>query len=213
MAGEVDRQDAGAGASADFSSNTEPGAEASADSSPDPGTEAAALRVQPGEHLMDDDTKQAMSDEQAADLRRLEMSAGEPDLEQQQAAQLEEQQAAQEVAAAADQNTKSVALMLALAVPFLGKLYPCIIDIYTDEAQAAMAGTLGPVFTKHHINLGDLGGDYKEEIAAVMVCGPIAWATYAGIKADIATRAQQVPKAVASTAQQAPKIAEPVVLG
>jgi hypothetical protein len=162
---------------------------------------------------MDADTKPAMSDEQAADLRRLELSAGEPDVEQQQAAELQAQDEAQQVAAAADKNTASVALMLALAVPFLGKLYPCIIDIYTDEAQAAMAGTLGPVLTKHHINLGDLGGEYKEEIAAVIVCGPIAWATYTGIKADIASRAQQVPKAVASNLQKAPQTAEPVVLG
>ena len=97
-----------------------------------------------------------------------------------------------------NQNTGQVRLILALAVPVLGKLYPCIEDIYTDPTCEQISAVIGPVLTKYGINLGDLGGKWGEEIAAIMVCGPIAFATYKGILADIASRAP-VPKAVASS--------------
>lgn len=111
-------------------------------------------------------------------------------------------------------NIGQVRLILALAVPVLGKLYPCLVDIYDDTTCDQVAGTLGPVLTKYRIDLGDMGSKWGPEIAAVMVCGPVAFATYKGIMADIASRAPQVPKAVASTVRQAaPAAPEPVTLG
>ncbi len=101
-----------------------------------------------------------------------------------------------------EQNTGQVRMILALAVPLLGKLYPSLEQIYTPSTCDQVAGTLGPVLTKYGISLGDLGSQWGEEIAAVLVCGPIAVATYQGIKADIEARAEPVPKAVASTAPQ-----------
>lgn len=139
-----------------------------------------------------------MADEQRANLAALEMGAAQPD----QAAALIESAEADAQAAAQGANTGQVRMILALAVPVLGKLYPCLIDIYDDTTCEQVAGTLGPVLTKYGIDLGDLGGKWGPEIAAIMVCGPVAFATYKGIMADIASRGAQVPKAVASTAPQ-----------
>lgn len=155
----------------------------------------------------------AMADEQAMDLRRLKLAASQPNAELQALEDAEAAQAADEQAFQIDQNTGSVRMGLDIAIPFLSKLYPSLADIYTDEARAAVAMTVGPVLTKHGVNLGDIGGQYKEEIAMVAVCGPIAMATYQGIKADIAARERQVPKAVASEAKQAAPAGEPVTLG
>ena len=128
--------------------------------------------------------------------------------------------AQQEEAAALDQGTnngKALRLMLGLGVPLLGKLYPCIVEIYTEEAQEQVADSLGPVLTKYGVDLGDLGGAYREEIAAAIVCVPLALATVAGMRADIAARAAQAPKGITLThggrpdAPVAPDA--PVVLG
>jgi hypothetical protein len=155
----------------------------------------------------------AIPEEQAMDLRRLQMAASQPNAEVQAFEDAEAAQIAAEQAAQVDQNTASVQMGLDIAIPFLSRLYPSLADIYTDEARGAVAMTVGPVLTKHGVNLGDIGGQYKEEIAMVAVCGPIAMATYAGIKADIAARERQVPKAVASNSQQAAPADEPVTLG
>lgn len=123
-------------------------------------------------------------------------------------------QAQAEAVMLADQNTGQVRMILALAIPLLGKLYPSLTAIYTDPTCDQVAGALGPVLTKYGVNLGDLGNQWGEEIAAVLICGPIAVATYQGIKADIQARAEQVPKAVASTQpQRVDGPAEPVTLG
>lgn len=148
-----------------------------------------------------------MSEEQAADLRRLEMAAGEPDIEMQRIADSEADQAAKQVAAHADANAGQVRFMLDLAIPILGQMFPSLNDVYTEEARAAVAGTVGPVLTKYEIDLSDMGSKWGPEIACVVVCGPIALATYKGINADLAAAAAkkpQVPKAVASNGQQAP---------
>lgn len=154
-----------------------------------------------------------MPDEQAAALASLERAAAEPDRE---VAKIEEEEAAEQEQALAqqvDQNSQAVRMMLDIGVPFLSKLYPSLIDVYTEEARTAVSLTVGPVLTKYGINLGDMGGRYREEIAMVVVCGPIAFATFEGIKADIAARAKPVPKAPASTAQAVAPTAEPARLG
>lgn len=122
--------------------------------------------------------------------------------------------AEEEAAMVSDQNVGQVRMILAVAVPVLGKLYPSIEQIYTDATCDQVAGTLGPVLSKYGVNLGDLGSKWGPEIAAVLVCGPIAVATYQGIKGDIDARSPQVPKAVASGAPEAvPVTGEVVHLG
>lgn len=120
---------------------------------------------------------------------------------------------ADQAIAMADGNATQVAMILGLAVPILGQMFPSIIEVYTPEAQAAVAGTVGPVLSKYGVDLGDMGSKWGPEIACVVVCGPIAMATYKGINADLAAAAaknKQAPKAVASNSQQAPAGPPPV---
>ena len=105
------------------------------------------------------------------------------------------QQQADEGEQQAQTNVGQVRMMLDLGIPILSRLYPSLADIYTPEACGMVAASLGPVLAKYNINLADWGSAYKEEIGALMVCGPIAWATVQGVKADIAARADKSPKA------------------
>lgn len=156
----------------------------------------------------------AISDEQAADLRRLQLAADEPNKEMQALEDAEAANQAAEVAAQVDQNSNAVRMGLDIAIPFLARLYPSLADVYTDDARMAVAMTVGPVLTKYGVDLGDVGGRYREEIAVVAVCGPIAMATYQGIKADVEAREKQAPKAVAAKqVDEPPKAAETVRLG
>jgi hypothetical protein len=167
---------------------------------------------------MDDTQGKGMSEEQAQNLRALEAAAGEPDAAVAQLEQKEADQAQAVMDQGTTENVQAVMLMLQLAVPLLSKLYPSIGDVYTEDACVSVASSVGPVLTKYGVSLGDMGGKYKEEITMVVVCWPIAAATYEGIKSDIAAREKQVPKAVASKREfRHPEAVapthEPVVLG
>jgi hypothetical protein len=165
------------------------------------------------EHDDDTNAAPAMSEEQAAELRRLQLTAGEPNAEMAALEQAEADKAAAEQAAQVDQNSQAIRMGLDIAIPFLSRLYPSLAEVYDDGARGAVAMTVGPVLSKYGIDLGDVGGRYREEIAMAVVCGPIAMATYAGMKADIEARERRAPKAVASEAQQPPQQAEMVTLG
>lgn len=165
---------------------------------------------------MDEQQSQAgaMSAEQSADLRRLMLAADEPNAELQAVEDAEAARAAAEQAAQVDQNSNAVRMGLDIAIPFLSRLYPSLEAIYDEQARTAVAMTVGPVLTKYGIDLGDVGGRYREEIAMVMVCGPIAVATYQGIMTDVGARKKPVPKAVAAQpADEAPKAEGTVRLG
>jgi hypothetical protein len=136
----------------------------------------------------------------------MQAAAVDGDLAAQAPEAIAEQQELMVVASLAEENTKGVRMILALAVPILGKLYPSLVDVYTEEACGAVAASLGPLLAKYGINLQEWGGRYQEEIGAAFVCGPIAWATVQGIKADILERAK--PEAI-EIHMRSPKIAEP----
>lgn len=105
-----------------------------------------------------------------------------------------QQQEAAAVMDLAQQNAQGVGMILGVAVPILGKLYPSLEDIYTPAACEQIAASLGPLLAKYNISMADWGTAYKEELGAAFVCAPIAWATYQGIKADILART--TPQAV-----------------
>lgn len=109
-----------------------------------------------------------------------------------------EAQAEAEVMSLAAENTAGVGFILGMAVPLIGKMYPSLLEVYTPKACSAVGAAMGPVLAKYGVNLKELGGAYKEEVAALFVCGPIAWATVAGIKADIAARARPAAAQVAA---------------
>lgn len=126
-------------------------------------------------------------------------------------------QAAQEGAAQQDEaqnNVSQIALMLAIAVPLLGKMYPSIATIYTEQAQAQVSAALGPVLTKYGVSLSDIASSYGPEIAAALVCVPLAMATIDGVKGDILASRKQAPKGDALRAAVAVAVEpEAVVLG
>lgn len=156
-----------------------------------------------------------MPDEQAQNLRALQLAADEPDAELQR---LDDAEGEQAQALHDDQNasnSKNVALILALAVPVLGKFYPSIGVIYTDDVQADVARTIGPVLSKYGIDLDSVAGNYGPEIAAAFVCVPLAMATVAGVKADILASRRESPKGDPLRAVQVAQAdqGETVVLG
>lgn len=144
----------------------------------------------------------------ATELDGLEMLADQVDSQVAATAPaaMQAEQEQQVLLSVADENKRGVMLVLGTALPVLGKLYPSLLAVYTDEAQAAIAETIGPLLAKHGIDLKDFGGNYREEIAAALVCGPIAWATVQAVKADIAARIEQPQQtAKPATLKGAPK--------
>ena len=141
----------------------------------------------------------------AADALDGEAAANTP------AALMEAQEEAQ-VASLAQTNSQGVMMVMETALPFLCKLYPSLAGIYDDDAKAAIAGTVGPVLAKYNVDLSAVGGAYREEIACLFVCGPIAWATVEGIKADIAARARPATLAAPKPATFAPSAPVKVTL-
>lgn len=117
-------------------------------------------------------------------------------------------QAEEQVLDQTSQNAQQVRMILALSVPVLGGMFPSITELYTDQQCDLVAASLAPVLTKYNINLGGLSD--RPEIAALMVCGPLAFATYKGIQADIAARKPQLPKGSAGNPIKAPSV-EPYI--
>lgn len=160
--------------------------------------------------MSDIDNEQGQGDGagQNKELAGLMMQAGQLDGEQ-AANSPEALQAAQEEAQAvtlADSNRQGVEMILGVSVPILSKLYPSLESVYTPEACAAVAASLGPVLAKYNVNLSEWGGKYQEEIGALFVCGPIAWATVQAVKTDVAARAgaKAVEHKPAASLTQAP---------
>lgn len=126
-------------------------------------------------------------------------------LDAETAAQGPEAQAAQAEAAEAmalvDQNQQACGMLLALAGQTFGIVgFPSVASVLTEDKRAALAAVWAPVLTKYGVNLGDLGGAYKEEIAAVVVTLPIGLAIARAIKHDADARA----KAIEPPGDQAP---------
>ena len=121
------------------------------------------------------------------------MAAGAEALDDEAAAQAPEavlaaQQDAQMVEQVG-QTEGQLSMIIDMALPVLGNFFPSLLDVYTPPARKAVACSLAPVLEKYGINLAEWGTAYKAEIGALMVCGPIAYATVKAIKSDIAARA------------------------
>lgn len=123
--------------------------------------------------------------EQAADLAALESMAGEG------------AQPVGEVAAVPEVPDLAGELggAITMAVGMLGPMFPSVQGIYTPEVITAVSGSVAAVCEKHGWLQDGLMGRYGEEIACVAVVGPVAFATYKGIQADIAARKPAQPVA------------------
>lgn len=127
----------------------------------------------------------AQSAEQAAELAALQAMVGaEPGQE--------EGEGEQEVAAVPD-LAQEIAGLVQAAVGMLAPMFPSLPGIYTPEATQAAAAATAAVCTKHGWMQGGLMGRWGEEIACAVIVGPLAFATYHGVKADIAARQPAEP--------------------
>lgn len=73
-----------------------------------------------------------------------------------------------------------------LAVPIIQPMLPSVAAIYTPEVTKAAAAAVAAVCEKYGWLQGGMGSKYQEEIAAVVILGPLAFATIKAGKADMA---------------------------
>jgi hypothetical protein len=119
------------------------------------------------------------STEQAADFAALQAAAGPAPGEVQ--ADEDQEQGRPELA-------QEIAGLVQAAVGMLAPMFPSLPGIYTPEATQAASVAVAGVCNKHGWMQGGVMGKWGEEIACVAIVGPLAFATYQGIKADIAAR-------------------------
>jgi hypothetical protein len=151
-----------------------------------------------------------ISGEQAADFQRLTRAAQEPEAE---LAQQQEQEQEQVVGGLVEKNTKALGMLLDLAGPTLdGFGFPTVgrvlnvMDQDTGQTKAQMlAGVWSVVLAKHGVDLGELGGQWKEEIAAVFVTLPIASAVYKAVMYDCKPK-EKAQQAVPAAQQATPAV-------
>lgn len=123
---------------------------------------------------------QAQSSEQAADFAALQAMAGpEPGKEPAQA--VEEELGRPELAEEIAGITGSIVAMLA-------PMFPSLPGIYTPEATQAAAMVTAGLLNKYGLMQGGVMGRWGEELAALIVLGPLAIATCKAVKTDIAAR-------------------------
>lgn len=145
-----------------------------------------------------DNTAPAIEPEQAAMLATLEAeAAGEPPIPG-----TPEAIAAEEAASKPPIDLGGeLAGLLQVVAGILTPALPSLGAIYTEANCQAAGAAVASVCNKHGWLQGGILGGYAEELAAVAVLGPMAMATYAGVKADLA-KAKAEP--AAPTAVSAP---------
>lgn len=126
------------------------------------------------------------SAEQAADLAALEAAAGGQAQPGGAVATVEPEQQG-------PTKQEEIAALMGMAVAALSPFLPSLKAIYTPETIGAASGAIGALCDKHGW-LGDgVFGKYGAEIACAAVVGPLAWATYHGVRADLAEHAKRKP--------------------
>lgn len=132
------------------------------------------------------DIERSISAEQGADLAKLEAAANEAQAGAPGAPAPEPEPTGPDLAT-------ELAGLLKVAVATLGPMFPSLRTIYTDETIGAASGAVAAVCNKRGWLQGGLMGEWAEEITAVAIVGPMALATYHGVKADIAARQPSEP--------------------
>jgi hypothetical protein len=125
----------------------------------------------------DIDKGNGVTSEQAADLAALQRAATDVDA-------AAPGQAVEAVEQGPDLASEIAGLMT-VAVTTLKPMFPSLGRIYTAESIGAASGAIAGVCNKRGWLQGGMFGEWGEEIACVAVVGPLAIATYQGVKADI----------------------------
>ena len=126
-------------------------------------------------------TDTTTSAEQAADLAALQAAASEPGPTSGGIAQAEAPAPGPDLA-------QEIAGLVSVAVATLGPMFPSLKATYTPEITQAAAQAVAAVCVKHGWAQNGLMGQWGEEIACLAICGPLAWQTAQGIRADLEAR-------------------------
>lgn len=126
------------------------------------------------------------SSEQAADLAALESIAS---AEGNAAALVQQTQTVDERGKLAMELAGITQTFVAMASPVL----PSLAKIYTAETVEAATQAAAAVCVKHGWLQGGVFDGYGEEITAAIVLGPLAFATYHGVRGDIAKLGESEP--------------------
>lgn len=94
-----------------------------------------------------------------------------------------EAQAAQQIAAT---EAAEIAGLLQIMAGLAAPLFPSLTKIYTPETCQAVGQAAAPVLAKHGWSMGAVLGAWAEELALAAVVLPVAFATWQGVKADMA---------------------------
>lgn len=148
---------------------------------------------------MSDETENTMPAEQAAELQKLLLGAAAPEAELEQQALAEQEQALQATNGVASQNAQALEMLIGIAGPTLSTFgFPSVERVLNTVDEGAgctkgqmLAGVWSAVLAKHGVDLGELGGQWREEIAAVVVTLPIGVAIYQGIRNDCRPKSDQ----------------------
>lgn len=136
--------------------------------------------------------------EQAADLAALQaMATGEPG----QAVAVQEQEQGPTL-------QEEIAAAMGMAVAMLGPVFPSLRTIYTPETMGAASGAIAAVCDKHGWLDGGFMGQYGPEIACLAIVGPLGFATYQGVRGDLAEMAKKRP--IDATAKEGVDLSAPV---
>jgi hypothetical protein len=128
-----------------------------------------------------------MTEEQKADLATLNMQASE--------------QTAQDIAADQQKAEHEQSQILSLqqelegfidfAVKMIKPIFPSLDGIYTPEVINGLSVSGASLCAKHGWMTGGLMKEWGEEIGFLVIALPVGYATYNGVKGDIAARQKQ----------------------
>ncbi|MDO9011337.1 MAG: hypothetical protein Q7U78_05955 [Gallionella sp.] len=99
---------------------------------------------------------------------------------------VEAQQAAEQAQQIAGNEAAELSAMLSIVTGIFAPVFPSLGKIYTPDTVQRLANSFVPVMVKRGWSTGGILGRFGEELAFCAVAFPVALATYAGVKADIA---------------------------
>jgi hypothetical protein len=126
-------------------------------------------------------------DEKAAEFAALQQMANEPA----PGAPVTEPEPEQPAIPLAVQISAALGMVVNMAKP----MFPSLERIYTAEVLEQVGISLQPVCDKHGWLQEGIGGKYGEELIALVVVAPLAYATYIGVRGDIDARKPRKPDA------------------
>lgn len=103
---------------------------------------------------------------------------------------------------------EEIAAAMGMAVAMLGPMFPSLRTIYTPETMGAASGAIAAVCDKHGWLDGGFMGQYGPEIACLAIVGPLGFATYQGVRGDLAEMAKKKP--IDATAKEGVDLSAPV---